>query len=214
MISLGDRLLKYRKECNLSQEEVAEKLDVSRQTVSKWETNQSTPDFDKIALLCSLYKITADELIYGKKLDNVLESKTNKDVKNSKSTKALVISGSVFLYFIAVSWIILASEFLNMNDGLMVSIFMMLCAIATCLLVFYFVGHEKDVVKEEKEVKKENSTKEAVHTIISIVATCVYLFVSFTTGAWHITWLIWLIYAAVISLVDLIWDLVGDQNGK
>ena len=45
-MSLGERLSNLRKTKKLSQEEVAERLNVSRQTISKWETDQSTPDFD------------------------------------------------------------------------------------------------------------------------------------------------------------------------
>ena len=47
-MNIGEKIFELRKSRNLSQEEVAEKLNVTRQTVSKWETNQSTPDFDKI----------------------------------------------------------------------------------------------------------------------------------------------------------------------
>ena len=65
MSDISKRLTKYRKAAKLSQEEVAEKLSVSRQTVSKWETGQSTPDFDKIAPLCELYNISTDELLRG-----------------------------------------------------------------------------------------------------------------------------------------------------
>lgn len=66
-MSLGQRLIELRKEKKLSQEEVAGKLNVTRQTVSKWETDQSTPDFDKILPLCELYGISTEELITGKK---------------------------------------------------------------------------------------------------------------------------------------------------
>ena len=66
-MSLGHRLIELRKEKKLSQEEVAGKLNVTRQTVSKWETDQSTPDFDKILPLCELYGISTEELITGKK---------------------------------------------------------------------------------------------------------------------------------------------------
>ena len=62
---IGERLLNLRKEKHLSQEEVAERLNVTRQTISKWETDGSTPDFDKIVPLCELYGITADELLTG-----------------------------------------------------------------------------------------------------------------------------------------------------
>ena len=58
MNNLGERLFKLRRDKKLSQEEVAEKLNVTRQTISKWETNQSLPDFDKVVPLCELYDIT------------------------------------------------------------------------------------------------------------------------------------------------------------
>lgn len=61
-MKLGEKLYELRKEKNLSQEEVANILNVSRQTVSKWETGGTTPDFDKIVPLCNLYGITTDEL--------------------------------------------------------------------------------------------------------------------------------------------------------
>ena len=66
-MDLGQKLFELRKGKNLSQEEVADKLNVTRQTVSKWETNQSTPDFDKIVPLCELFEISTEELLIGKK---------------------------------------------------------------------------------------------------------------------------------------------------
>ena len=76
MSEISKRLMKFRRDSGLSQEEVAEKLNVSRQTVSKWETGQSTPDFDKIAPLCELYGVTTDELLRG-----VVSDKKQKDEK-------------------------------------------------------------------------------------------------------------------------------------
>ena len=66
-MDLGERLLELRKLKNLTQDDVAEKLNVTRQTVSKWETNQSTPDFDKIVPMCELYGISPNELLTGEK---------------------------------------------------------------------------------------------------------------------------------------------------
>ncbi len=66
-MNLGEKLYELRKEKNLSQEEVADRLNVTRQTVSKWETNQSTPDFDKIVPICELFEISTEELLTGKK---------------------------------------------------------------------------------------------------------------------------------------------------
>jgi len=62
---LGEKLLDLRKKAGLSQEAVANKLGVSRQTVSKWETDQTVPELIKVKLLSKLYNISYDYLISG-----------------------------------------------------------------------------------------------------------------------------------------------------
>lgn len=65
VMSLGEKLLYLRKKEGLSQEDVAEKLGVSRQTVSKWETDQTVPELIKAKLLSQLYNVSYDYLISG-----------------------------------------------------------------------------------------------------------------------------------------------------
>ncbi|MFR7991990.1 MAG: helix-turn-helix transcriptional regulator [Lachnospiraceae bacterium] len=62
-MNLGNNLFHARKQCGLSQEDVAEKLGVSRQTVSKWETNETIPDIRQSKKMAILYKMSLDELI-------------------------------------------------------------------------------------------------------------------------------------------------------
>ena len=62
-MDLGNHLFHARKESGLSQEEVAEKLGVSRQTVSKWETDETVPDIRQSKKMAVLYKMSLDELI-------------------------------------------------------------------------------------------------------------------------------------------------------
>lgn len=64
-MSLGEKLLYLRKKAGLSQEDVAEKLGVSRQTISKWETDQTVPELIKAKLLSQLYNVSYDYLISG-----------------------------------------------------------------------------------------------------------------------------------------------------
>jgi len=64
-MSLGEKLLDLRKKAGLSQEDVADKLGVSRQTVSKWETDQTVPELIKVKLLSQLYNISYNYLISG-----------------------------------------------------------------------------------------------------------------------------------------------------
>ena len=62
-MSLGNSLFQGRKQSGMSQEAVAEKLGVSRQTVSKWETDETLPDIRQAKRLAMLYGLTLDELI-------------------------------------------------------------------------------------------------------------------------------------------------------
>ena len=62
-MNLGENLFQARKKKGLSQEAVAEKLGVSRQTISKWETDETLPDIRQAKKLAVLYGLTLDELI-------------------------------------------------------------------------------------------------------------------------------------------------------
>lgn len=62
-MSLGNKLISLRKKAGLSQEEVADKLKVTRQTISKWENDQSKPELVKAKLLSELYCVSYDYLI-------------------------------------------------------------------------------------------------------------------------------------------------------
>lgn len=59
----SDNLIQLRKLNNMSQEELAEMVDVSRQTLSKWETGESLPDIQKSMLLAEIFKVTLDDLV-------------------------------------------------------------------------------------------------------------------------------------------------------
>lgn len=62
-MTFGTRLQQIRKAAGLSQEQLADLINMSRQAISKWETDQATPDIEKVSLLCEIFKISADELL-------------------------------------------------------------------------------------------------------------------------------------------------------
>jgi transcriptional regulator with XRE-family HTH domain len=64
-LELGSQIKKYRADINLSQEDLAEKIYVTRQTISNWETRKSYPDIHSLLLLSSLYNVSLDQLIKG-----------------------------------------------------------------------------------------------------------------------------------------------------
>ncbi|MBS6507604.1 MAG: helix-turn-helix transcriptional regulator [Paraclostridium bifermentans] len=76
-MTLGEKLLDLRKKLGLSQEEVAEKLNVSRQTISKWETGQTVPELFKVKLLSELYNVSYDYLISSSQISGDLTSIEN-----------------------------------------------------------------------------------------------------------------------------------------
>ena len=88
---LGDNLLKARKRMNLSQEEVAEKLGVSRQTISKWELDETLPDIRQSKKLASLYNLSLDELIEFdvemKEIERIIENTSEEKQEKINWTK-------------------------------------------------------------------------------------------------------------------------------
>ena len=64
-MTLGERICRCRTSRGLSQLDLAERLDVSRQSVSKWETDASVPELDKLVGMCELFQISMDELVRG-----------------------------------------------------------------------------------------------------------------------------------------------------
>ena len=64
-MNLGERLTKLRRSKGLSQEQLAEELYLTRQTISKWELNQSTPDIDYLVKISNYFGVTTDYLIKG-----------------------------------------------------------------------------------------------------------------------------------------------------
>lgn len=62
-MNLAEKLQQLRKKNNLSQEQLADKLGISRQSISKWESEQSTPEIDKIVQLSEIFGVTTDYLL-------------------------------------------------------------------------------------------------------------------------------------------------------
>lgn len=81
-VETANRLMQYRKKAGLSQEELADKLGVSRQAVSKWECAESSPDTDNLIALAKIYNISLDELINGEEENNTKNNKKENDGLN------------------------------------------------------------------------------------------------------------------------------------
>lgn len=212
-MKIGEKIYSLRKKYNLSQEELANELNVSRQTVSKWEVGESCPDFDKIVPLCELFGISTEELLRDKKIEEKEETPNEKKVD---VVKAVLICISIFIYFLAIISVIVLDDVANVNEGISAASFLTLNGIATVILVFTLMTRKNKTEKkvEEIKLKKENTLQKSVISITGLIATITYLLVSFLTMAWHITWIIWLVYAVVIEIIKLIFSLKGKEENE
>ena len=205
-MTLGERLTELRKKDNLSQEEMAEKLGVSRQTISKWELDQSLPDFDKILPICKLYGISSEELLTGRKLDNNndnMEYNLMTEEEINKKT-AIAISQSVGLFILSVIWIIIGSSIKFISDEVLVGIFLLIAGVGVVNLIYKLsvLPDKASKIKKKEHRKQTHKYDDAV----AIAFTVIYLLVSFITGAWHITWILWIVFALVCEILHIVLD--------
>ena len=90
-MNLGDSLFNARKKSGFSQEEIAERLGVSRQTISKWETDETLPDIRQAKKLSQLYHLTLDDLIEFdidiKEIERVIDNTSDESQRKVDWTK-------------------------------------------------------------------------------------------------------------------------------
>ena len=125
-MDLSEKLLNLRKANDLTQEQLAEKTGVSRQSVSKWESGQSVPELDKIVALCEIFNVSTDYLLKPSEID-LLSAKTQmlenqqKSLENAmqkKERRKNLIFGCAAIYLIAFAALILMERLTWMNDFL------------------------------------------------------------------------------------------------
>ena len=105
-MKFNEKLIMLRKQHNLSQEQVAEKLGVARQTISKWELGETTPEMDKLIIISKLYDITLDELM---KEDNEGKNVNDPNNMNSQKLAGLTIKFlkgiGIFIFIVAILYV-------------------------------------------------------------------------------------------------------------
>lgn len=85
-MTLGQKIFELRNQQKMSQGDLAEKLNVSRQSISKWETDASIPELDKLIMLSDLFNITMDELVRDKLPEkSAYEEKENSEKRSSET---------------------------------------------------------------------------------------------------------------------------------
>ena len=145
-MDLSEKILTLRKSRNWTQDQLAEQLDVSRQTISKWESAQSLPELDKIIALSEVFNVTTDCLLKPSEIDNLslktemLENQQHQMLQREKTRHQHFICR---MYAVAIYSLFLAAYFIGhhyfriWNPSVIFSEFL----IATAILIFICVKH-------------------------------------------------------------------------
>ena len=108
-MEFNNKLYELRKQKGFSQEELANRLNVSRQTISKWEVGESTPDMEKLVAISDLFEVSLDEMVKGEEpkmaepSERIVKSELYSDIKEhvltednkKRVTKGLKIAGII-----------------------------------------------------------------------------------------------------------------------
>lgn len=102
-MEIGNKLKGSRTQAGLTQENVAEKLGVSRQTISNWENNKSYPDIISVITLSDLYSISLDELLKeDKKMIKYLDESTNEVKSRQRFSKLIQIMSYLIIWAVGI----------------------------------------------------------------------------------------------------------------
>lgn len=202
---IAKRLLEFRKANGYSQEDLAEKLGVSRQAISNWERNESSPDTDNLIALAQLYNVTIDELLQGKdkpEKNKVEETETDTDTSPSdkygeysdtKSTAHISFKDGVHVHneneHVDIGWDGIHVETKNGDS----------------------VHMNKDELHDHIHKKFEESINNKnsmiwLRTLLPIFAVAFYLIVGFACGGsgWGKGWIVFLLIPIVESTITAV----------
>ena len=192
-------------------------MGVTRQTISKWETDQSTPDFDKIVPICELYNITPNELIMEKECNIVINNNISQIKENTKiydkQKRTEGIAQSVFIFFVAVAWIMISPTVLMINPIISSAIFLLIVGIGTYKIIYTKMLYKKNTEETNLKQTQENKKKRQIRQILAIITLLIYLCISFLTNRWDVTWIIWIVFVFIVQILNFVF-LIKDEENK
>lgn len=121
-MKVGKKIKQIRKMAGMSQEELADKMNVSRQTVSKWETDVSVPDLENAVLFCRLFDVSLDDFAEGELPVEKEETKItlNDIVKLNKRSRqmTLILAGGLLFLMLGIMSVFVIDAVYNTTAGI------------------------------------------------------------------------------------------------
>ena len=118
-MELGNKIYEHRKKLGLSQEQLAEKIGVSRQTISKWELGETSPDIKQAQMLSQIFNVSLDELTGNDTKEVIYEKVSNTEKLAGLIIKILKVLGNSLIAFLILSVIMIAlgiASFSNLRE--------------------------------------------------------------------------------------------------
>ena len=153
-MNFAENLQNLRKKKNMTQDELAEKLQVSRQAVSKWESGSGYPETEKIISICEIFDCSMDELVRGK---ITLDKKDNYDLVMSTSAKQVSIAVTLILLGVSIFLTIIGLS-PDVEQSSLIGICVILLGVAFAVPLFIVNGFKIE------EFKKKNPILNNVYT--------------------------------------------------
>lgn len=160
-MTLGEKLKKYRSSKGLSQEKVAELLDVSRQAVTKWENNQTTPSVDNLIALSTLYDVPLEELTGTK---NKTSPKENIILRTNLTLIAIILQAAALNACV---------QPLSIDGKEYVSVFMFIKLMFLFLFSAWMAWNLR-YEKDKEQLRKNTKTELLYCTVMAAVALFVF----------------------------------------
>jgi len=180
-IELANRLIELRKQHGYSQEELADKLNISRQAVSKWERADSSPDTDNLIELAKLYDMSLDELLGFKKE----EVKNDKEEEKKKASKVHISSKGIHIVDEDGSTVDLGPTHIHIKDK--------------------SDDNDEDEDFEIPTVKTKTDTVASVTSVVLVFgSTIAYILLGTLLGLWSQAWILFLLVTFIPSLIKAI----------
>ena len=175
-IEIANKLVKLRKQNGLSQEELADKLGLSRQAVSKWERAEASPDTDNLICLAKLYNVSLDELL---STDDDVDTIVKEQVKKEEKDDSVHISGDTITMTSKEG-----EEVVIDNKGV----------------------HAKNVKDREEfeNRRRDRSVYWIVNGILSVIAIITYVLLGVFLKTWATMWIVFFVPDIIMSLAKAI----------
>ena len=184
-IEIADRLVKLRKKYGYSQEELADKLGLSRQAVSKWERAEASPDTDNLICLAKLYGVSLDELLAtDEDIDTIVEEQVKEEApaqdaqEEVKKDKVEINDDGVVIFS-------KKGKKVTINDD-----------DVTC--------YNADGTVKKHEINKTTAIIGAIEATLMMFAVVAYIVLSATKEWWHIMWIVFFVPDIICSIARCI----------